>query len=279
MLRAVSGLSTAQIAAGFLVPEATMAQRISRAKSNLRQNGAAFPPPSDDLSARVAAARHALALLHTEGHMRTSGGSVTDAGFSDEAVRLARLLLASVPADPENAGLLALMLLTQARFPARTDEHGDLIPLEQQDRGRWDQGCIAEGVGLLEAALPIGPVGEFQLQAAIAAVHDESPSWTETDWPQIAELYRMLDRVAPSEAVTIGLAIATARTEGAQSGLGLLDPDSGSHRVQAARGHLLAELGRDSEAVAALTLAARVARSIPEQRYLNRLIADLTAAG
>lgn len=277
ILRAVSGLTTAQIAAGFLVPEATIAARITRARKTLAGAGSRFPAPAADLSARVGAVRHALALLHTEGHVRSSGAELSDAGFSGEAIRLARSLWRAVPADPENAGLLALLLLTHARGPARTDAHGDLVPLEAQDRSRWRRDLIAEGVAILEAVLPVGPVGEFQLQAAIAAVHDEAASWAATDWPQIAELYRMLDLIAPGEAVTIGRAVAVARTEGPAAGLALLDPLAASrnHRVAATRGHLLAELGRTAQARVALEQAARTTRSIPEQRYLNRLLHEM----
>jgi RNA polymerase sigma factor (sigma-70 family) len=283
VLRAVSGLTTAQIAAAFLVPTTTMGQRISRAKSTVAQAGGNFPPPAADLWARVASVRHAIALLHTEGHLNSSGPSLTDPGFSAEAVRLARLLVAAAPRDPENAGLLALLLLTQARSRVRTAGDGDLVPLEQQDRSRWDADLITEGVRLLEQALPVGPVGEFQLQASIAAVHAEAASWAETDWPQILELYRMLDAVAPSQAVTIGRAVAEARVHGPEAGLATLDAlaEGDNHRVHATRGHLLAESGRQTEAVEALRIAARLTRSIPEQRYINQMMHRLetTAPG
>lgn len=282
MARAVAGLSTAQVAAGFLVPQATMAQRISRAKATIVERGARFPVPDPaERVARLVAVRHAIALLHTEGHTRSAGRAVTDPGFAAEALLLARRLSTAAPEDPENAGLLALLLLTGARAPARTDATGDLVPLEYQDRTRWDQAAITEGVALLEAVLPVGPLGPFQLQAAIAAVHDEAPTWAETDWPQIAELYRILDTIAPGEAVTLGRATATAMVQGADAGLALLAPLANAavqrrnHRYHAVRGHLLVVAGRTPEALSALGTAARMTRSIPEQRYLNRVIARL----
>ncbi len=276
-LRAVSGLTTAQIAAGFFVPVTTMGQRISRARATVARAGGTFPPPASDLWARVASVRHAIALLYTEGHLSSSGTSLTDPGFCSEATRLARLLATAAPHDPENAGLLALLLLTQARTPARATDDGGLVPLEQQDRRLWDGNRIAEGVRLLETALPVGPVGEFQLQAAIAAVHAEAATWEDTDWPQILHLYQMLDSVAPSQAVTIGRAVAEARVQGPAVGLARLDAlaDSDNHRVHATRGHLLADSGQQAEAIEALRNAARMTRSIPEQRYLNDLVRSL----
>ncbi|MGL4175519.1 MAG: RNA polymerase sigma factor [Dermatophilaceae bacterium] len=281
ILRAVAGLTAAEIAAGFLVPPATMAQRISRAKATLRQAGEVFPDPAPaDRPARLVAVRHALALLFTEGHTRTSGPQLTDGILTREAVRLARELVAATPRDSENAGLLALFLLTGARAAARTDSAGDLVPLDRQDRSRWDRTAIAEGVRLLERALPTGPVGEFQLRAAVAAVHAEVVTAAETDWPQIAELYRMLDAVAPSPAVTIGRAAAVAEVDGPQAGLALLATLDGTpgaarnHRFHAVRGHLLRRAGRAGDADAALTRAAGLTRSIPEQRYLARLVRE-----
>ncbi|UFU07834.1 RNA polymerase sigma factor [Ruania halotolerans] len=279
MLRAVGGLTTAEVAAGFLVPEATMAQRISRAKTSLTRAGATLGRPEDQVRS-IAAVRHAVALLYTEGHTRSSGPIITDAALTREATHLARRLVASRPDDPENLGLLALLLLTQSRAETRVDAAGALIPLEEQDRTRWESHLIAEGVALIERALPVGPVGEFQLQAAIAAVHAEARTWAETDWIQIAALYRLLDAVAPSLSVTLGRAAALARVQGPAAGLALLahvpDRESArSHRVHAVRGHLLAEAGRRTEAISALAEAARLTRSIPEQRYLHRMVADL----
>ncbi|MDQ0241404.1 RNA polymerase sigma factor [Arthrobacter bambusae] len=275
-LRAVAGLTTREIAAGFLVPEATMAQRISRAKATLTTVGARFPTPSpSELPGRLLAVRHAISVLFTEGHMRTAGTDATDGGFTAEAIGLARKLLAAAPADPENAGLLSLLLLTQARAPARLDEHGDLVPLAEQDRRRWDRDLIEEGMRLVEDALPRGYVGAFQLQAAIAAVHAESASANETDWPQILVLYRMLERIAPSGATTIGLATATAEVNGPKAGLDVLRSvdDERNHRYHAVRGHLLARLGDTGGARDAFATAARLTRSVPEQRYLIRAAA------
>ncbi|MGL5851507.1 MAG: RNA polymerase sigma factor [Phycicoccus sp.] len=281
VLRAVAGLSTDEIAAGFLVPPTTMAQRISRAKATLRQIGATLPDPAPaDRLAGLVAVRHALALLFTEGHTRTSGRQVTDGVLTREAVRLARDLAVTAPRDPENAGLLALFLLTGARAAARTDSAGDLVPLDRQDRSLWDGAAITEGIRLLERTLPIGPVGEFQLQAAIAAVHAEAATAEETDWPQIAELYRMLDAVAPSSVVTIGRAAAVAEVDGPHAGLAMLASLEGTpgadrnHRVHAVRGHLLHRAGRAGEGDAALVRAAQLAWSIPEQRYLARIVRE-----
>ncbi|HEX8131837.1 MAG TPA: sigma-70 family RNA polymerase sigma factor, partial [Actinomycetes bacterium] len=202
-LRAVAGLSTAQIARTFLVPEATMAQRISRAKTRLRQVGARFTvPAAGQLPDRVAAVAHVLYLIFTEGHTATTGTGLTDRSLANEAIRLTRRLHQHLPAVGEVTGLLALMLLTDARRAARTRPDGSLVPLADQDRSLWDRARIAEGVRLVEAALPTGPVGPYQLQAAIAAVHAEAPSATDTDWAQIETRYRMLDALAPGPVVT-----------------------------------------------------------------------------
>jgi RNA polymerase sigma factor (sigma-70 family) len=279
VLRAVAGLSTAEVAAGFLVPEATMAQRISRAKATLSANGVTFRAPAPaELPLRLAAVRHAISLLYTEGHARSAGPSVTDAELTGEALRLARELHRMAPDDPENAGLLALLLLAQARAPARTDPAGDLVPLDSQDRSLWDQAMISEGVDLLERCLPVGRVGEFQLQAAIAALHDEASTPQETDWPQILELFRMLDAVAASTSVTIGLAVATAEVLGPDAGLAILKElsDGRNHRVHAVRGHLLRRAGHETQAREAFAAAARLCRNIPEQRYLNQQFAGQT---
>ncbi|SEE26884.1 RNA polymerase sigma factor [Ruania alba] len=279
MLRAVGGLTTAEIASGFLVPEATMAQRISRAKATVTRAGATFNAVEDEMRSTTAV-RHAIALLYTEGHTRSSGPVITDVALTGEATGLARRLVAARPDDPENLGLLALLLLTQSRAASRADAAGELVPLEEQDRTRWDDTLIGEGVGLIERALPVGPVGEFQLQAAIAAVHAEATVWSDTDWLQIAELYRLLGVVAPSLSVTLGRAAALARVHGPEEGLAVLAElgqreAARHHRVHAVRGHLLAEAGRAEEATAALTEAARLTRSIPEQRYLHRVVDEL----
>ena len=277
-LRAVGGLSTRQVAAGFLVPEATMAQRISRARATLAAADVSFGVPDPvELPERMAAVRHVVSLVFTEGHQRSSGDAVVDGAFVGEGLRLARVLHEACPQDPENAGLLALLLLTAARTPARTDASGDLVPLDEQDRGLWDPSLIREGVGLLEVCLPLGAVGQFQLQAAVAAVHAEAARPEDTDWRQILVLYRMLDDVAPSAATTVALATATAEVEGPSAGLAVLDrvKDPRWHRVHAVRGHLLARTGDIAGARGCWVEAARLTRSIREQRHLNALIGQL----
>jgi RNA polymerase sigma factor (sigma-70 family) len=275
-LRAVAGLSTAQIARAFLVPEPTMAQRISRAKARLRQAGARFTvPAAQELPDRVAAAAQVLYLVFTEGHTSTTGTALYDASLAGEAIRLTRELHRRLPADGEVAGLLALMLLTDSRRAARTRADGSLAPLAEQDRSRWDQAQIREGIGLVERALPVGPVGPFQLQAAIAAVHAEAPSASETDWPQIETLYRMLGDLAPSPVVTLNHAVALAMVDGPAAGLDRLQPlltDEHMHRyhrLHAVRAHLLEMDDQVDEARTSYALAAGLATSIPEQRYLN----------
>lgn len=271
MLRAVGGLTTREIAAGFFVPEATMAQRISRAKARLRAAGARFEPP--DASAQVQrgpAVRAAITLVFTHASdLRLPRGSATDGAAA--AIGLARSLVRACPSDPENVGLLALLLLTDARRDARSRD-GDLVPLAEQDRTRWDRTAIAEGIDLVTAVLPHGYVGSYQLQAAIAAVHAEAATAADTDWPQIAQLYEMLVRVDPSPAAALGRAIALGEAAGPQVGLAEVERLTHTgHRETAARGHLLAMVGREDEARAAFASAAARATSIPEQRYLNRL--------
>jgi RNA polymerase sigma factor (sigma-70 family) len=282
-LRAVGGLSTDRIARAFLVPEATMAQRISRAKARLRELDAPFAvPPAAELPARVAAVAHVLYLVFTEGHTATVGAGLVDVSLADEAIRLARRLHELLPSDPEVAGLLALMLLTDARRPARLAADGSLVPLADQDRSQWDRALVAAGVALVEAALPTGPVGPYQLQAAIAAVHDEAPSAAETDWAQIEVLYGMLADLAPGPVVTLNHAVAVAETRGPQAGLAMVEPLlvepalRRTHRVHAVHAHLLERAGRADEARAAYTRAARLATSVPEQRYLSARAAGET---
>jgi RNA polymerase sigma factor (sigma-70 family) len=281
-LRAVGGLSTRQIARGFLVPEPTMAQRISRAKARLREQGARFGPLSPaELPARTAAVLQVLSLVFTEGHTSTEGSALVDGSLTAEAIRLTRSVTALLPEDDEAAGLLALMLLTDARRPARTAADGALVPLAEQDRSLWDRAAIAEAVAVLERVLPRGHVGPFQLQAAIAAVHAEAGRWEQTDWPQITVLYRMLQRVAPGPAVTLNLAVAVAMTDGPQAGLRLVEPllaDPAlrhTHRVHAVRAHLLERQGLLDEARSAYLAAARLTTSLPEQRYLNARVERL----
>jgi RNA polymerase sigma factor (sigma-70 family) len=283
-LRAVGGLTTAQIARAFGAPEATMAQRVTRAKARLRDAGVPFgAPTANELPARLTAAMHVLYLVFTEGHTSTSGPGLYDVSLASEAIRLTRELHRRVPGVGEVSGLLALMLLTDARRAARVDADGALVPLAEQDRSRWDRALIAEGVALLDAALPVGPVGPYQLQAAIAAVHAEAGSAEATDWEQIAALYAMLDRIAPAPAVTLNRAVAVAMVEGPAAGLRLLgslppaDP-VGRHRADAVRAHLL-ELHGDADGARAAYLAAAAATtSLPEQRYLRRRAAALGEA-
>jgi RNA polymerase sigma factor (sigma-70 family) len=275
-LRAIGGLNTAQIARAFLVPEPTMAQRISRAKARLRQAGARFTmPPAYELADRVAAVAQVLYLIFNEGHTSTSGAGLIDISLTAEAIRLTRWLHRQLPGACEISGLLALMLLTDARRAARIGADGALIPLAQQDRSRWDQSLIAEGIGLIEAALPAGPVGPYQLQAAIAAVHAEATSAELTDWAQIETLYQMLENLSPSPILTLNHAVAVAMVSGPAPGLRMLEPllsDTQlrhNHRLPAVAGHLLELDGRAEQARSAYATAARLATSIPEQRYLN----------
>lgn len=281
-LRAVAGLSTAQIARAFLVPEPTMAQRISRAKARLEREAEPFAAlPRSELPARLAAVMHVLYLVFTEGHAATTGPHLTVPALGDEAMRLARELRRLLPDDGEVAGLLALMLLTAARRPARTGPDGSFVPLAYQDRTRWDRAMIAEGVALVEAALPVGRVGPYQLQAAIAAVHDEAPTAAHTDWAQIDQLYRMLAAVAPGAVVTLNHAVAAAEVHGPDAALALIEPLADdramrmNHRLHAVRAHLLERAGRPDEALAACRRAAELATSVPEQRHLQREVARL----
>ena len=249
-LRAVGGLGTDQIARAFLVPESTMAQRISRAKARLREVDAPFalPPPSE-LPARVAAVAHVLYLVFTEGHTSTGGSGLTDVSLAEEAIRLTRRLHDLLPGDPEVSGLLALMLLTDARRPARLDASGALVPLAEQDRSLWRRDLIDEGVALVEGALPHGPVGPYQLQAAIAAVHAEAGTAAATDWAQIEVLYGMLADLTPGPVVTLNHAVAVGETRGPEAALAMLAPlfDEPAlrrtHRLHAVHAHLLERAG------------------------------------
>jgi RNA polymerase sigma factor (sigma-70 family) len=275
-LRAVAGLTTAQIARSFLVPESTMAQRIVRAKARLEEVADPFgPPPVTEMPARVAAVAHVLYLVFTEGHTATTGGGLTVPSLGAEAIRLGRELHRLLPDDGEVSGLLALMLLTDARRSARAGADGSFIPLAEQDRGRWNRDQITEGTELVDAALPFGPVGPYQLQAAIAAVHDEAATAEATDWVQIERLYEMLDRIAPGPIVTLNRAVAVAETRGPLAAMELIDPllDDRrlrhTHRLHAVHAHLLELAGRTDDASAAYLLAARQATSIPEQRHLH----------
>ena len=275
-LRAIGGLSTAQISRAFLVPQATMAQRISRAKARLRQVGARFAlPAAKQLPHRVATTGQVLYLIFTEGHTATSGGPLSDNSLADEAIRLTRQLHRYLPAHGEVSGLLALMLLVHARRGARTGPDGSLVPLAEQDRSLWDQNLIAEGARLIEATLPAGRVGPYQLQAAIAAVHADARRAADTDWAQIKVLYGMLTDLAPSPVVTLNRAVAVAMVNGPAAALAMVEPLLSnrqmrhSHRLHAVHAHLLEMDGRIEEARTAYAASARLATSIPEQRYLN----------
>jgi predicted RNA polymerase sigma factor len=271
-LRAVAGLTTREIAAGLLVPETTAAQRISRAKATLRAQGARFGAvEAAELPQRLHAVRHVLHLIFTTGAAPPSGGEVINHDLVSEAIRLTERLHRALPRDSETTGLLALMLLVHARTAARARD-GVLVPLAEQDREEWDQERIARGVSLLEAALPSGPVGPFQLQAAIAAVHATAETFQSTDWAQIHELYRMLLTVAPGPAAALGAAIALSELDGPAAGLEALRPlltaRPRDHRILAASAHLLDALG-SPDAADVYQRAATLTDSIPEQRYLN----------
>jgi len=280
-LRAVGGLTTAQIASAFLVPEATMAQRISRAKARIRDAGTTFAlPPAGDRATRLGVVLHVLYLMFNEGYVATAGDTLARVELTREAIRLTRLLRAQLPGDGEVQGLLALMLLTDARRPARVDARGELVPLAEQDRGRWDAGEIAEGVALVGDALARAPLGPYQLQAAIAALHAEAPSADATDWRQIVALYRLLERVAGTNPmVKLNEAVAVAMVDGPRAGLVLLDGLAGglaeSHRLDAVRAHLLERDGDLAGARDAYRAAARRTTSLPERRYLERRAAAL----
>ncbi|MDY7084708.1 MAG: sigma-70 family RNA polymerase sigma factor [Actinomycetota bacterium] len=276
-LRAVGGLSTAEIAAAFLVPETTMAQRISRAKQTIRRGGPDFPPPAPgaERAERLRVVRQVLYLIFNEGYTASGGPELQRAELTGEAIRLTRMLYGLVPGDHETAGLLALMLLTDARREARTTDAGDLVPLDQQDRSRWDKQKITEGVGLVSSALGRGPVGPYQVQAAIAALHDEAASDGETDWAQILALYEVLERISPGPVVTLNRAVAVARTRGPLAGLTVLgelagdERMAGHHRLPAVRAHLLEQAGFTEEARAEYSAAAKLTTSTPERRYLT----------
>jgi RNA polymerase sigma factor (sigma-70 family) len=281
-LRAVGGLTTAEIARAFLVPEATVAQRISRAKQRIRASGAEFRlPPEAERSERVAAVLQVLYLIFNEGYTASSGAALHRAELSGQAIRLTRQLRQRLPDDGEVAGLLALMLLTDARRPARTGPDGALVPLADQDRTRWDAAAIAEGVALITDALASAPIGPYQLQAAIAAVHDEAPRFTDTDWDQILGLYELLERLAPGPMVELNRIVAVAMVHGPEAGLRQLAEAeaspalAGHHRLDAVRAHLL-ELAGDTEAArASYQLAARRTLSLAERRYLTSRAARL----
>jgi predicted RNA polymerase sigma factor len=284
-LRAVGGLRTVDIAAAFMVPEATMGQRISRAKARLRAVTAPFAMPSPaELRARLAVAMEILYLIFNEGYTATTGASAQRRALAAEAIRLTRVLHRILPDDGDGAGLLALMLLTDARRDARTDAAGDLIPLAEQDRGRWDHAQIEEGRALAERALTMQPVGRYAIQAAITAVHADATSPDDTDWVQILHLYEILLELDDNPVVQLNRAVAEAMVHGAERGLARLDTLSSDptlaagHRFDAVRAHLLADAGRSDEAIVAYRRAAARTLSVPEQRYLTRRAAALERA-
>ncbi|HEX6346539.1 RNA polymerase sigma factor [Umezawaea sp.] len=274
-LRAVGGLTTAEIARALLVPESTVGQRISRAKQRIRSSGARFHLPPEEFPDRVSAVLQVLYLVFNEGYTASSGPSLNRVDLTSEAIRLTRQLHARLPDDGEVTGLLALMLLTDARRPARTLDDGALVPLAEQDRGRWDAGAIAEGVELITASLASAPVGPYQLQAAIAAVHDEAERAEDTDWRQILGLYHLLDAAAPGPMVTLNRVVAHAMVHGPLPALALLaaaEADralAGHHRVHAVRAHLLDLAGDHGAAREHYLRAARTTSSLPERRYLE----------
>ena len=274
-LRAVGGLTTAEIANAFLVPEPTMAQRISRAKQSIRVSRVPFREPTpQERGERLAAVLHVLYLIFNEGYASSIGAQLQRLDLAHEAIRLTRAIRALLPDDAEVAGLLALMLLTDARRGARTSRDGELIPLDQQDRTHWDRGEIAEGTALLTLALSKGALGLYQLQAAVAAVHDEASTADATDWPQILALYELLQRVAPSPMVTLNRAIAVAMVHGPARGLDelrALDTDDrlrDHFRLDAVRAHLFEKLGDVDQAIHHYRAAAAGTTSLPEQNYL-----------
>ena len=283
-LRAVGGLTTAEIARAFLVPESTMAQRISRAKQTIKSSGVPFSMPTrDERAERLTAVLHVLYLIFNEGYTSSFGKSLQRTELSSEAIRLGRALHQLLPDESEVAGLLALMLLTDARRPARTGPDGELIPLDKQDRSLWDQSAITEGVALISATLRKGAIGPYQLQAAIAAVHDEARTSDDTDWPQILALYGLLKRMSDNPMVALNHAIAAGMVHGPRAGLDLLkalDEDerlAGHYRIDAVRAHLLERAGDLDAAVEHYRAAADRTTSIPERDYLLTQAARLAA--
>jgi RNA polymerase sigma factor (sigma-70 family) len=281
-LRAVGGLTTAQIAVAFLVPEATIARRIVRAKQRIRDAGARFELPAQtQRTERLGVVLHVLYLIFNEGYTTSSGPALQRTDLIAEAIRLTRLLHRLLPDEAEVTGLLALMLLTDARRAARTDSDRRIVPLADQQRDLWDTAAIAEGLAILTRTLGTGPVGPYQLQAAIAALHDEAPTAEATDWPQILALYNVLTTVAPGPVVTLSRAVALAHVHGPRAGLallGTLDTDermAHTHRLEAVRAHLLEQAGDTTAARDSYLRAAKITASLPEQHYLELRAARL----
>jgi RNA polymerase sigma factor (sigma-70 family) len=275
-LRAVGGLTTAEIARAFLVPEATMAARISRAKQRIKAAGSSFSlPASAEREERLRVVLHVLYLIFNEGYTASSGSELQRAGLATEAIRLTRMVHAQLPGDGEVTGLLALMLLTHARRQARTTADGDLVPLDEQDRRKWDRALIDEGMELARSALASPALGPYQLQAAIAATHADAATAGETNWRQVHTLYLILERIAPNPMVTLNRAIALTETEGPQAGLALLstlDSDermARHHRLLSVRAHLLEKSGDTAGAYEHYRRAAKATASIAERRHLE----------
>ena len=280
-LRAVGGLTTAEIARALLVPEKTVGQRISRAKQRIRDSGAQFDlPPPRERAERLIAVQKVLYLIFNEGYTASAGVRLHRVELSAEAIRLTRQLREQLPDDGETAGLLALMLLNDARRPARTAADGSLVPLAEQDRSRWDASAIAEGVALITETLARAPIGPYQIQAAIAAVHDEATRAEDTDWMQILQLYGILRALAPGPMVTLNRIVAVAMVDGPQLALTELAEVekalAGHHRVAAVRAHLLEMAGDRTAARDEYQRAARLTLSVPEQRYLQIRAGRLT---
>jgi RNA polymerase sigma factor (sigma-70 family) len=281
-LRGVGGLTTAEIARGFLVSEETMTRRITRAKQTIQDSHLPFRLPSaEERPERLKSVLHTVYLIFNEGYAATAGTELQRVGLSAEAIRLARLLHRLLPEDPESTGLLALMLLTDARRPARTARDGALVPMAEQNRARWDRRLIIEGVALVKDAMDRGDVGSYQLQAAIAALHDQAPNYQSTDWPQILTIYELLLRLGENPIVRLNHAVAVAMVHGPRAGLDELaalqtDPRVASdHRLHAVRGHLLEMAGELSEARQSYITAAEQATSLPQKRYLHTRAAQL----
>jgi RNA polymerase sigma factor (sigma-70 family) len=280
-LRAVGGLTTAEIGRAFLVPEATMAQRITRAKQKIRSSGLPFVmPAADELPERLRSVLHVLYLVFNEGYTSSAGRRLRRHELASEGIRLARVVHAVLPDNGDVTGLLALMVLTDARRLARTGPGGELIPLAEQDRSRWDQAMIEEGVALAILAMTQGPTGDYQLQAAIAALHDEAPTAGETDWCQILALYGVLERMTGNPMVSLNRAVAAAMVHGPSAGLERLAPLeeslAGHYRLDAVRAHLLERAGDTAGAIAAYLRAAQGTLSLPERRYLIAKAATLS---
>ncbi len=274
-LRAVGGLTTASIARAFFVPEATMAQRISRAKQSVQNSGVGFEMPEiKEQAERLGAVLHTLYLIFNEGYAASSGDSLQRIDLSNEAIRLTRALHHIMPEDPEITGLLALMLLTDARRDARVGAAGEIIPLDEQDRSRWNKKLIEEGVAMISDALTRGAVGPYQLQAAIAAIHDEASSTEATDWPQILAFYGLLEKITKNPTVTLNRAVALAMVEGPTAGLKLLksiendERVSAGHRLDAIRGHFYEMAGQRTKAITHYRRAAERTANTPERNYL-----------